>query len=256
MVETGSNRGDSDLAALGALIGDARRCRILLALGDGRALPASRLAAEAGVTPATASNHLSRLVAGGLLQAERHGRHRFFRLSGPQVGRLIESMAEVAPAQPVRSLRQSSQAHAVREARTCYDHLAGRLGVAVMAAMLERRYLVGGDGRFSPERARADRLNAYGRDVDYRLTSEGTGFFNAHGIALASGRPIRYRVDWSEQRHHLSGALGRNVLSRLSELRWLHRSPRSRAVELTPAGRVGLADWFGLTWPLPAPSPP
>ncbi len=247
--------GDVDLAAVGALLADAGRCKVLLALGDRRALPASRLAAEAGVTPATASSHLAKLVAGGLLLVERHGRHRFYRLSGPKVGRLIEVLAELAPAQPVRSLRQGSRAQALRDARTCYDHLAGRLGVAVMAGMLDRGYLCGGDGTFDPGRAFRDRLNALGSDVDYRLTGAGRGCMSDLGVRLGSAPPvIRYCIDWSEQHHHLSGMVGRQLLDRLVELDWVRRSDASRAVQVTGSGRGGLASTFGITWP-PAADP-
>src|SRR4051794_28664518 len=114
-------QGDADLAALGAVLGDPARCRVLLALGDGRALAASVLAAEAGVAPSTASAHLARLVDAELLTVEAHGRHRYYRLAGPHVGRLLEALAQQAPAAPVRSLREGTRAHAVREARCCYD---------------------------------------------------------------------------------------------------------------------------------------
>jgi DNA-binding transcriptional ArsR family regulator len=97
--------GDSNIAAIGALVADPGRCRILLALGDGRALPASRLANEAGVSPATASSHLRKLTEAGLLTVESHGRHRYYRLAGPEVGRLIEALQQVAPAVPVRCAR-------------------------------------------------------------------------------------------------------------------------------------------------------
>src|SRR5689334_4098149 len=107
-------RGDADIASVGALVSDPARGRILLALGD-----------EAGVASSTASAHLSKLLDGGLLTVEQHGRHRYFRISGPEVGDLLEALARVAPAAPVRSLRQGTRAQAVRLARTCYDHLAG-----------------------------------------------------------------------------------------------------------------------------------
>ena len=244
------HRGDVDLAAVGALVADPARCRVLLALGDGRALPARRLAAEAGVTPATASSHLAKLVRAGLLVVERQGRHRFFRLSGPEVGGLIEALARLAPAQPVRSLRQGTRAAALRTARTCYDHLAGRLGVGIMAGMLERGYLTGGDGRFDPGRRSQNRLNAYGTDCSYELTAPGRAFVDDLGVVLSPRRPaIRYCIDWSEQRHHLSGNLGRGLLHQLTDLGWVRRSGATRAVEVTPAGCEGLALRLGMTWP-------
>ncbi|MGH3470677.1 MAG: ArsR/SmtB family transcription factor [Nocardioidaceae bacterium] len=243
--EGSASRGDADIAVVGALLGDASRCRILLALGDGRALPASRLAAEAGVSAATASSHLARLVAGGLLVVETHGRCRYYRLAGPLVGRLIELLSEIAPAQEIRSLRQSTRAQALRDARTCYDHLAGRLGVALMRAFLDRGYLTGGDGTFDPERARDDRRVGYGHDVDYHLTDTGRSFLDDFGVTLTTRRPVvRYCVDWSEQAHHLAGAAGRGLLDRLFELGLISRASQDRAVVVTATGNTGFADTF------------
>ena len=147
--------GDADIASIGALVADPGRARILLALGDGRALPASVLADEAGVAASTASAHLSRAGQGrACCRVERHGRHRYFRLAGPEVGELIEALARISPPAPVRSLKQGSKAHAVRFARTCYDHLAGMLGTKLMESMLEHDLLTGGDGVFDPDAAR------------------------------------------------------------------------------------------------------
>ena len=242
--------GDADIAAIGALVADRGRARILLALGDGRALPATVLADEAGVAASTASAHLSRLVEGGLLSAERHGRHRYFRLAGPEVGELIESLARISPAAPVRSLKQGNKAHAVRFARTCYDHLAGMLGTKLMEALLEREVLTGGDGVFDPASADADRLAAPGYDVDYRLTRAGVHDLEAFGIdfgTLPSRRPlVRYCVDWSEQRHHLAGSLGAAIAVRMMELGWVRRAQRSRALHVSATGYVGLREQFGI----------
>ena len=131
--------GDADIASIGALVADPGRAQILLALGDGRALPASVLADEAGVAASTASAHLGKLVKGGMLRVERHGRHRYFRVAGPEVGELIEALARISPPAPVRSLKQGSKAQAVRFARTCYDHLAGMLGTQLMEAHARAR---------------------------------------------------------------------------------------------------------------------
>lgn len=241
-----TRRGDADIAAIGALLADPGRCRVLMALNDGRTLPASLLAAEAGVAASTASSHLGKLVAAGLLRVERHGRHRYYRLAGPQVGQLIETISQLAPALPIRSLRQGTRAHALREARTCYDHLAGRLGVALMRALIDRGCLAGGDGNFDLDRATHDTLAGYGRDIDYQLTGDGHAFLTDFGIALPAGPVIRYCVDWSEQRHHLAGALGRGLLNRLIELDWIRRRSTSRGVHLTDTGRAGLQETFGL----------
>jgi DNA-binding transcriptional ArsR family regulator len=240
--------GDADIAAVGALLAEPSRARILMALADGRALPASVLAAEAGIAASTASEHLGRLVDGGLLTMEPHGRHRYYRFSGPQAGELVESIARLAPAAPVRSLRQGTRAEAVRSARTCYDHLAGRLGTELMAALLRDGVLAGGDGAFHPELG--DHLSQPGRDVPYELADAGP--LRALGVdpaAIRGRRPlVRYCVDWSEQRHHLAGALGAALADRLFELGWIQRAPRSRAVRVTPDGAGGLRDALGLSW--------
>jgi DNA-binding transcriptional ArsR family regulator len=246
----GHVEGDADIAKIGGLVADPARARILLALGDGRALPASVLADEAGVSPSTASAHLSKLLDGGLLSVERHGRHRYFRVAGPSVAELIEALARLAPPSRVRSLTQGTKAQAVRFARTCYDHLAGVLGTGLMRALLERGLLIGGDGVFDPGVARDDRLASPGFDLDYRLTARGIEELRASGIdfdSLPRRRPmIRYCVDWSEQRHHLAGALGAAVAGRAFELDWVRRAPRSRAVQVTDAGYRGLREVFGL----------
>ena len=240
-------RGDSDIAAIGSLVADRARCRILLALGDGRALPASRLASEAGVSPATASSHLRKLTGAALLSVETHGRHRYYRLAGPDVGRLIEALQQVAPATPVRSLKQDTKARQLREARTCYDHLADRLGVSLMRVMLDRGYLAGGDGDYDLDRTPGDHRAGYGHEVDYKLTPAGQDFLGDFGVRVpARRRLIRYCVDWSEQRHHLSGALGRGLLDRLIDLGWVRRSPGSRAVKVTGTGQAGLDETFGI----------
>jgi DNA-binding transcriptional ArsR family regulator len=243
--------GDVDLARTAALIGDPGRARVLRALADGRELAASMLAQEAGVAPSTASVHLSKLVDGGLVVAETRGRHRYFRLAGPGVARALEALARIAPPAPIRSLREGTKAQAVRSARTCYDHLAGRLGVAIMSALIADGVLTGGDGRHRRARARGDRPSAPGRDLDYRLTDDGADKLRDLGVdvdhALSGPRaPIRYCVDWSEQDHHLSGALGAALASRLFDLRWVRRLPRTRAVLVTDDGRRGLGEHFDI----------
>ncbi len=239
--------GDADIGVVGSLFADPGRCRMLLARNDGRALPASRLAAEAGITPATASSHLGKLLAAGLLVVEQHGRHRYYALAGAHVGQLLELLIGLSPAQPVRSLRHGTRARALREARTCYDHLAGRLGVAVMAGMLDAGHLSGGDGRHHPDRCGPDRRVGYGNDVDYGLTGSGHALLVDLGVTLApSGPAVRYCVDWSEQRHHLAGAVERGLLARLVELEWLRRLPEHRGVRLTDRGRDGLQSMLGL----------
>jgi DNA-binding transcriptional ArsR family regulator len=233
------------------MLADRARARILLALADGRALPASLLASEAGVSAATASAHLSRLLDGGLLEVLPQGRHRYYRLAGPEVGELVETMARLAPAAPVRSLREGTRAHALRTARTCYDHLAGQLGVGLFAGMIERDWVSGGDGRHEVGTDGKDRLASPGHDVDYRLTPRGADGLRELGVAVPAARSdgtvaLRYCVDWSEQRHHVSGAVGRALAERLAELRWIRPMRGSRAVALSDDGRTELARRVGL----------
>jgi DNA-binding transcriptional ArsR family regulator len=226
--------GDADIAAVASLFADPARCAVLLA----------------GVTRSTASSHLTKLTEAGLLSVETHGRHRYYRLSGPHVGELIEQLVRIAPPRPVRSLREGTKAARLRSARTCYDHFAGRLGVGLMASLLKQRVLTGGDGRYEPARDTRDALSSPGHDARYELTDRGRMFLTGQGIEIPSGkRPlIRYCVDWTEQRHHLSGALGRAVLDRFLEAGWVKRMPRGRALKVTQEGRTALADWFGVDW--------
>jgi DNA-binding transcriptional ArsR family regulator len=242
-----ARRGDADLSSVARLLADPGRCRMLLALDDGRALPASRLADEAGVSAATASSHLGKLLDAGLLSVEPHGRHRYYRLGGPEVGRLIETMAALAPASEVRSLREDTRARALRDARTCYDHIAGRLGVAIMRSLLDRGLIAGGDGGFHPRRAHADRLSAYGQDIDYEITADGRAFLDRFGVTIPPRRRVvRYCVDWSEQAHHLAGGVGRGLLDRMLELEWVARRTDGRALDISDAGRAGLAEHFSI----------
>jgi DNA-binding transcriptional ArsR family regulator len=243
-------KGDADIAKVAALMADPARARILTALGDNRALAASVLADEAGVAASTTSSHLKKLVEGGFLTVEEHGRHRYFRLAGPHVGQLLEALAQVAPPAPVKSLKEGTRAQAVRYARTCYDHLAGRLGTELMAAMLERGMLEGGDGRFDPQRAEQDRLSSPGWDVDYRLTERGIRDLQEFGVELSElpkrRRLVRYCIDWSEQRHHLAGALGAAIADRTVELGWIKPAKNTRAVHITDDGAKGLERTFGV----------
>jgi DNA-binding transcriptional ArsR family regulator len=223
--------GDMDVAAVGALLAEPARARVLLALADGRSLAASVLAAEAGVAPSTASHHLARLVEGRLLNVVTRGRHRYFTLAGPHVAELIEAVARVAPPEPVTSLRQGTRAHAIRYARRCYDHLAGRLGVAVTEALQDDGVLVAAGG------------------AGYTVTPKGASTLAALGIEMQPGTFARACLDWSEQRHHVAGALGRALMTRLTELGWVRRQTTTRALSVTEAGRANLPLRLGVTLP-------
>jgi DNA-binding transcriptional ArsR family regulator len=227
-----THAGDVDMAVIGSAMADRRRSAVLRALLDGRALPASVLAQEAGVTASTASSHLAKLVDAGLVTVEPNGRHRYYRLAGPEVAKMLEAVARLAPPMKVRSLRQGTRAEAMRTARLCYDHLAGRLGVALMEALVEEGAVAGGDGLHVADGA--DRLAAPGRELTYELTDGGHERMKELGIEIqASGRRplVRYCVDWSEQRHHLGGALGAALAARLFELGWVRRARAPRVRE-------------------------
>lgn len=245
-----SMNGDADISVPAALMGEPARARLLLALADGRALPASMLAAEAGVAASTCSEHLGKLREAGMVEVQAHGRHRYYRIRDARVIQAVEALAQIAPRTPVRSLREGTRAHALRRARLCYDHLAGRLGVALMTALLDAGAITGGDGTYHRD-APTDRLCAPGHDVDYQLTDHGEQLLTTFGVNLtqlrAHRRPLlRYCLDWTEQAHHLAGGLGSAITDRLLELDWLRRAPTHRAVRLTDPGRAGLANTFGL----------
>lgn len=215
-----------------ALIGEPARATILMALFGGESRPATDLAHRCGLTPQTVSMHLARLVEGGLLAVERSGRHKYYRLAGPQVAYALEALNVLAPRTPVRSLRQSVEVRTLRFARTCYDHLAGAVGVGVADALLTRGYVERSDGHF-------------------HLTPEGTVWLADFGVDPAKLAHARRAfapqcLDWSERRHHIAGALGAALAARLFELGWIARLPTSRAVRLTPSGEAGLLAELGL----------
>ncbi|MER7845232.1 winged helix-turn-helix domain-containing protein [Kitasatospora sp. NPDC096077] len=240
--------GDANFLTPAALIGDQTRARILLALLDNRALPMTMLATEAGVAPSTVSGHLGQLVDGGLLTVRRQGRHRYFSLASAEVAQALESLAKLAPPFTPRSLRSNTRAGAMRLARTCYDHLAGHLGVSVMGALIERKVLIGGDGVHDPAHSVRDRLSAPGWDLTYRVTDSGWEVLNEVGVEppLTTRAIVRYCVDWTEQRHHLAGAVGAQLLERLLELGWVVKAPKSRAIRVPDEGVSGFRDWLGI----------
>jgi DNA-binding transcriptional ArsR family regulator len=255
------------LARLASLLADTTRAGICLALLDGRAWTAGELAKLTGVCASTASEHLDRLVGGGLLAEERQGRHRYLRLAGPQVAQLVEDLGgHTAPAagqQPLqsrqarqrpslqspqspqslqspRSLRAVGASEALARGRTCYDHLAGRLGVALLDAMAERGLLETSTG--------------------IALTWSGLAWLDDLGIdvdGLRSGRrPLaRTCLDWTERRPHLAGAAGAALCTRFVELGWVSRSRRPRAVDVTPLGRRELGRHLGGAEPWSATEP-
>lgn len=254
MTATIAPGGEPEVAGVAALFAEPTRARILMALVDGRSLPATVLAGEAGVTPQAASTQLARLQAAGLLAAERSGRHRYYRLASVHVAAVLEALAQLAPVQPIRSLRQSTRAAALRNARTCYDHLAGRLGVQITQALVDRGALIPADGIPDTRRRPGDRLSSQLPGHPYSLGTAAVPVLTSLGVPAgrvtahrASRRPLlRFCLDWSEQRHHLAGSLGADLLAALTTAGWITRAPRQRAVQLTPAGRQALSARLGL----------
>lgn len=240
--------GDADLSKVAELIAHPARSRMLMALASGREWSAGLLADEAGVSRPTASGHLKQLTEGGLIAVRTDGRNRRYRIAGPQVSEVLERLMELAPPEPITSLRDSTRAAQLRRARTCYDHLAGQLGVGIMQSMLQRGYLVGGDGHFDQNTAVDDRPTGYGHDVDYQLTDDGEAFLAELGVSNpTSRRPlIRYCIDWTETSHHLAGRLGRGIRDYFLEARWVTDGPRHRAVKITRVGERALDRYFGL----------
>ena len=214
------------------------------ALLDGRALAASTLAVEAGVTPSTLSGHLSRLVDGGLISIERSGRYRYFRLVGAEVAEAAESLARIAPSRPIRSLRQATHAKSIRRARTCYDHLAGHLGVTICEALVNNGVVEVAPG----SNGATDPVVGAGRANQYSITDGGEKWLDGFGVKReqSSRRPaVLYCLDWSEQLPHLGGWLGAALFDRFISLGWLRKSER-RVVEITSKGRAGLIEEFSL----------
>jgi DNA-binding transcriptional ArsR family regulator len=217
------------LARLSSLLADETRAAFCLALFDGRAWTAGELARHAGVARSTASEHLDRLVEGGLLSERRQGRHRYVELAGPGVAELLEGLMErLAPgSERPSTFRAVATADAMARARTCYDHLAGRLGVAVTDAMTRKGLLDQGDG--------------------IALTGDGAEWLGALGVDVADLRSrtrpvVRVCVDWTERRPHLAGSAGAALCSRFRANGWVKRIDGGRALLVTPTGRAALHD--------------
>lgn len=221
-----------DLAEVANLIGDNSRATMLLQLLDGRILPASELARRARITAQTASSHLAKLVQGELIVMEPHGRHRYYRLAGPHVAEVLENLIAIAPMIKTRSLRESDQAKAIRYARTCYDHLAGLLGVKLTQGMLDKGILEA-------------------QDQSFILTSSGHDFFERLGLDMTmveqSKRPlVRPCLDWSERRYHVAGALGAAIAEHALTKGWVKRVPSTRALSITPEGHAAFYELFSI----------
>lgn len=226
--------GSADLARVARLLADDTRAAMCLALLDGRAWTAGELATHVRVAPSTATGHLNRLVAGGLLTERRQGRHRYVQLAGPHVAQVLEDLVghlDPAPA-PVRSLRAAAASAALARARTCYDHLAGRLGVEITDAMT--------------------RTGLLQQSTGFALTDTGlawlTTALRADPTTLRqTRRPLaRACLDWTERRPHLAGTAGARICQHLLDHRWIVRIGSGRAVRVTTDGRAALYDLLGI----------
>ncbi|MFJ7372521.1 ArsR/SmtB family transcription factor [Lysinibacillus capsici] len=221
-----------NMAEIAALLGETSRATILASMMDGRFHTASELAYMAAIKPQTASFHLAKLVEGKLIKVEKQGRHRYFQLSGEDIAQFLESFLAISPPPEVRSLKQSSQIKLLQDARTCYDHLAGKLGVQLTESMLKAGYLTLEGKQFV-------------------LTDEGILFFTTFGIDLTALKRKRRSfshacLDWSERRYHLAGALGCELLNQFFNLGWLLRVPSIRAIKVTEKGKIGFKEVFHL----------
>lgn len=224
----------SAVAALATLLADHSRAAMCLAMLDGRAWTAGELAAVAGVGAPGASEHLTRLVAAGLVVEERTGRHRYVRLAGPEVATLVEDLSayaspETVPRQNRTSMREVRVRNQLAAARTCYDHLAGRLGVALLDAMAARGLV----------------------DLEYgvSVTASGTKWLarlDAPPSPPSRRSPARLCLDWTERRPHLAGAAGAAVLAAALDHSWLERLPATRAVRVTAPGARAFDDLLGI----------
>jgi len=226
--------GPSTMAEVAALVGDPARANILDTLLDGRAFTATELAFAAKVGAPTASAHLAKLVEARLLSVVKQGRHRYYRLASPLIARMLESIMAVAAIEmPPRYRPRSPRDEALLLGRTCYDHLAGRLGVGIAAALVARSQVVLSDDAGE-------------------VTADGMKLLGDLGIELAAEKrpgPRRFCrpcLDFTERRFHLAGALGAMLARRCFELRWIERRRDSRAVAITPMGHEGFRNAFDL----------
>lgn len=214
-------------SATAYLIADPTRAAMLTTLLDGRALPAGELAYASGITAQTASAHLAKLLDGGLVSVETEGRHRYYRLAGTHVAQALEYLAAIRPAESGKRKALSPQGRELQFCRSCYDHLAGQVGVAITRSLQERDYI------------RAE------NDKRYSITLAGITWFNSIGIDVAKLKPTRHGLarqclDWTERTHHIAGPLGTRLLSFLCESGWIKRKEESRCVFITPKGWVEL----------------
>ncbi|QGH35653.1 helix-turn-helix domain-containing protein [Gracilibacillus salitolerans] len=219
-----------NVSKIASLLSDPTRSAILLSLMDGSIHPASELASIAKVKPQTASFHLHKMLESNLINVEKHGRHRYYKLINSDVAKVIEQMLSISPNSPVTSFRESREQKAIHFARTCYDHLAGYLGVQITNSLMEQGYIKK-------------------VELNFEVTPEGSKFFQDFGINLEEQEKKRRAyarccLDWSERQHHIAGALGNALLLQMLERKWITRVPNTRAVKVTPFGKAELQKLF------------
>jgi DNA-binding transcriptional ArsR family regulator len=222
------------IATVAELMGEPARSAILVALLDGRALPAGELACIAGISAQSASGHFSKLVDGGLLSVESSGRHRYYKMASPHVAHALEALGAISTVHRPLAVPANREANPLYTARSCYDHLAGRIGVDLTEALKSARVI----------RPRGER--------DFELGARGKLWFGNLGVELGSLKPsrryfARQCLDWTERRPHLAGALGAALLSRLMALGWFARLPKTRALRITHRGARELQTRFGIS---------
>lgn len=224
-------RHGPNIAAIAALLGDPARANMMTALLNGAALTASELALEANVTKQTASSHLSKLSAAGLVGVEAQGRHRYYTLADADVAGLLETLMGVAARAKALRTRPGPKEPALRHARLCYDHLAGELGVALFDAFMKNKWMTPGPEKtFALTKLGRIKVQTFGVDIEDLETG---------------ARPIcRACLDWSVRRHHLAGALGAGILDVIFERRWAEQRGNSRVLDFTRAGEAGLKRTF------------
>ena len=217
----------TDFAAVAKLLATPARSAVVDALMSGRHLAAGELARIAGVRPSTISEHLAALVEGGLLSVVNAGRHRYYTVAGQEVAAALEALARICPSTPVRSLRESVGAKSLRLARTCYDHVAGALGVAMFDGMVAQHWL----------------------DEDCKLADVGERRLGELGVDVAACRQSRRQfarpcLDWTQRRMHLAGALGAAITQNMQDRGWIETARSGRGLRITDEGADGLDEWF------------
>lgn len=218
---------------------------------DGRALPASTLSSEARVGASTTSVHLNKLVQGGLITVEKQGCYHYYRLKDNRVAQALEALALISPLDPIRSLSQGTKANALRSARSCYDHLAGQLGISIMQSFLDAKVLLRSDSIKVPSHQSTDFLSARVKDHPYYVGPEAEKVLASLGIDLSDisiqkRALLAFCLDWSEQKHHLVGVLGALLMERFLELGWIYRGKFPRSILISGIGKESFKYYLGI----------